>query len=152
MGDTFQCMNSMTIRSETAESIAYTSSLTKICGGVYRKSGCQECKGKEVQNLQDGLSSPHLHPRQFFSQGFSRVSVSLFPCHHVFWPLLPHNPTDHFNGLNCSPGFVHSTQVTQNMNVCEIATLFQTPWCALNTISLSTALRAPFPCSLPTPF
>lgn len=61
----------------------------------------------------------------------------------------PHWP---FNGLNCSLGFVFSTQVTQKMNINETATLGQTLWYALKAISFNTSLSVPFPWWFPIAF
>lgn len=40
----------------------------------------------------------------------SQVSASLLPTpSYMFWPLVPPNLTDHFNGQHCSPGFIFSS-------------------------------------------
>lgn len=61
---------------------------------------------------------------------------------------VPHNPVTIAVALTILLALF--SQVPQNMNIGETATLCQTPWCALNTTSLHAALRIPCPGSRPT--
>ena len=69
---------------------------------------------------------------------------------HAYMHLItvPHNPVTISVALTILLALF--TQVPQNMNIWETATLCQTPWCALNTISLHAALKIPFQGSRPT--
>ena len=102
-------------------------------------------KGRRYRLLR--LPSQVILPRVF-----PRCWLLCSHCRHMFWPLVSQNPVDHFNGLNCFPGLVLSTQpfgTWMFMKQLHSARLYGMHW----TQSPSALLWVhPFPDNFPLPW